>query len=427
MIDVGDIRPRGSIPKGPMADHLDLVVHALQGAIGHADPGPRQHPIEMGAEHPRELLKELQPAMGCPPEPLAQVGLGPGRAAVVPEPAEVLLEEAPLHDGTVQAQEPRQACALLAPEVLRIAEPEEAGALELGLLPPGHLPPGLAPHLIHGSVEGLAEMNAIKDQRGLREVQADRVDVDRPHVTADRVDGASPPEAQPGEEAVHGSRGPVPPDPHDAPALEVIDDREILLSLTAAHLIETQEVQGPPRAMLKPPEDRALDHGRHSLPVEAEVGGPRRPVQDPGQGGHGSEQGVGHPLPLVSPGDPLHAQSAAGAPDPGGGIHQLDQVLAHCQIPPSARWASGRGNPLRLQPALATAETAGAQPFDVDDQHALPLPLLDLDHGVGFQSERFSDKGFPAHRLSASFLQRDCRSRITQDVRCASTFRPLAH
>lgn len=60
-----------------MTDHLDLVVHALQGTVGHPDARPGQYPVEMGPEHPRELLKGLQPAMGCPPEPLAQVSLGP--------------------------------------------------------------------------------------------------------------------------------------------------------------------------------------------------------------------------------------------------------------------------------------------------------------------------------------------------------------
>jgi len=179
--------------------------------------------------------------------------------------------------------------------------------------------------------------------------------------------------------------------------------------------------------MVEPPEDRPFDDGCDGLPVEPEVGGRRRPVQDPGQGGHGSGQGMGHPLPRLGPGDPLYAQPAAGAPDAAGGIHQLHAVLAHRQIPPPTLWPPRGGHPRGVQPTLPTAQAALPQAVDMDEQLTLCLPLFDLCHHVRFQSERFSDTRFPAHRLSASFPRVWLPEEGTRDARCASTFDPLAH
>ena len=36
---------------------LHLVVHPFEGAVGDTDSGPREHPVEMAAEHPGELLE----------------------------------------------------------------------------------------------------------------------------------------------------------------------------------------------------------------------------------------------------------------------------------------------------------------------------------------------------------------------------------
>ena len=68
-----------------------------------------------------------------------------------------------------------------------------------------------------------------------------------------------------------------------------------------------------------------------------------------------------------------------------------------------------------------------SEPLHVDDEYLLGLPLLDLCHHVRFQFERLSDKGFHAHRLSASFLRVWLPEEDTRDVRCASTIMPLDH
>ena len=62
VVDVGDVGPRRAIAEGPVADQLDLVVHPLEGAIGHPDPGPRQDAREVGPQRARQLRERLQPA-----------------------------------------------------------------------------------------------------------------------------------------------------------------------------------------------------------------------------------------------------------------------------------------------------------------------------------------------------------------------------
>jgi len=127
----------------------------------------------------------------------------------------------------------------------------------------------------------------------------------RPHVATDGVNGASSPGAQPGKEALHRGRGSVPAHPHHAATVEIIDDRQVLLPLAAADLIEADDLQREPAAMGKAPEDGAIHDRLDRFPIEPEVRRHRRPVQLPGQLGHGPGQGVGHPLPLLGAGKPV--------------------------------------------------------------------------------------------------------------------------
>ena len=123
MVDVRHVGPRRAVAVGAMADDLDLVVHAFEGAVAHPELGPHQDAIEMSAEHPRQLLEWLEAAVAGPPEPLQEVSPRPGGVAVGPEAAEILLEEVRLHDGAVEAEQGRQPGALVRGEVLRILEP----------------------------------------------------------------------------------------------------------------------------------------------------------------------------------------------------------------------------------------------------------------------------------------------------------------
>jgi hypothetical protein len=99
VIDVGNVRPGGLVAEGAMADDFDLVIHSFQGPVRHADPSPGQDAVQMRAQGPHQLLEGREAAVAGAPEPLAQVALGPRRAAIGPEPAQVLLEEIRFDDG----------------------------------------------------------------------------------------------------------------------------------------------------------------------------------------------------------------------------------------------------------------------------------------------------------------------------------------
>ena len=82
MVDVRDIGPRRPEAKRPMSDRFHFVVHALQDAIRHPELGSGQDPIAVGADGRHQLCEGLEPAVACPPEPLAEVVGGPGGRTV---------------------------------------------------------------------------------------------------------------------------------------------------------------------------------------------------------------------------------------------------------------------------------------------------------------------------------------------------------
>src|SRR5712692_10893537 len=170
-----------------MADDLDFVVHAFEGAVTNPELDPDQNAIEMSAEHSRQFLEWLEATVAGAPEPLQEMPARPRGVAVGPEAPEILLEEVRLHDGAVEAEQGRQPGALVRGEVVRILEPQEARVFELYLLGPVQLAPRLAAHLIDGSAEMLAEVEAIENERGLRQVSLDGVDVNAPTLVQIRI------------------------------------------------------------------------------------------------------------------------------------------------------------------------------------------------------------------------------------------------
>jgi len=170
------------------------------------------------------------------------------------------------------------------------------------------------------------------------------------------------------------------------------------MAFAPADFIDADDVQRLPAAMLQPPEHHALDHGGDRLPVQAEVVGHGAPRQLAGQGRHRAGQGVRHALPLVGPRHAFDAQPAVRTPHAVGGVHQHDDMLAQGQIAPASLGPPGRGDPDRRAATLAAVQPAMLAPVEVDDEFLGGLILLDLDHGVGFQSQAFPDKRFHAHR-----------------------------
>src|SRR6266849_5174089 len=101
VVDVRHVGPRRAVAVGTMADDLDLVVHAFEGAVTDPELDPDQDAIEMSAEHPGQLLERGEAAVAGAPEPLQEMPARPRGAAVRPKATEILLEEVRLHDGAV--------------------------------------------------------------------------------------------------------------------------------------------------------------------------------------------------------------------------------------------------------------------------------------------------------------------------------------
>src|SRR5881409_3448958 len=92
MPDSGDVGVDLAEAVGVMADDLDLVVHALEGAVGDAQLGPAQDAVEMFPDQTSEAPERIEAAVAGPPEPLLEIRSRPAGAFVVPEPLEGLLQ-----------------------------------------------------------------------------------------------------------------------------------------------------------------------------------------------------------------------------------------------------------------------------------------------------------------------------------------------
>ncbi len=96
---------------------------------------------------------------------------------------------------------------------------------------------------------------------------------------------------------------------------------------------------------------------------------------------------------------PRHPQPTDLTPDPVRRVHELNHVLPHRQIAPPALRAPGPCHAPRREPA---PQVPLAETVEMHGQFARALILLDLGDSMGFQSQRFPNKRFHAHRPLAS-------------------------
>src|ERR1035441_2854449 len=112
----------GSEPERAMADGFDLVVHSLDGAIGHTGLGPAQNPLEMPTQHAHEFLEGLQPGAHGRTHPFLQVFAGPLGLLVIPEQLKSFFEVVGADDRRVPPHQRRQAFFLVVAEIPRILQ-----------------------------------------------------------------------------------------------------------------------------------------------------------------------------------------------------------------------------------------------------------------------------------------------------------------
>src|SRR6202162_552997 len=388
----------GTEAEGAMADQLDLVIHAFERAVGNPQPGPGQDAIEMSAELANELLEGLESRAHGRVHPATQVVGTSTRLAVFPEELKGLLEVIGPDDGRIPAHQGGETLPFLGPQVPGVLEQQEPGSLERGFLLAAETVHFTPPHLIHRPVQMLHEMKTVEENLSVRGVDADGFKVGLPHIETDDLDGRRAAPAQFREEPGQGLLGPILSHPEQNPAIQVIDDGQVMMTRATTHLIYAQDVQRPMMTAIQPVGHHALHDGSHALPIQAEVPSRFLPAQMPGQFRYRSGQSPGDPRPSLCPrnGFPLHA--AVRTANPSRAV-----VQDHGQSPEREMLPmSGSLDLVNLGAGLTTPSATQAtapQAIDAND-HLLHTAFYSRDP-LRFQSQQFPDKGFHEHLVSS--------------------------
>ena len=260
MVDGRDVGVELSESEGTMADHLDLVVHAFEGSVGDTDVRPSQHAIEVIPDHSCKLLERLESGVAGPPEPLPQIRLRPTGLKILPELLEGLFEKIRLGDREIELQNLSQSLPFIRLEVPGVLDENPPAFLDREPFLRGQRGDDLAAHVIHRSREMLNDVESVEHHRRLGHMTPDTGQIGRPHVHADDLNGPRPPLAQPREELIYGLLLPILSDPDHLVPLQVIGHGQIPMPLSAADLVQTQDVEGALLLVRKAPLDGPL-HG----------------------------------------------------------------------------------------------------------------------------------------------------------------------
>lgn len=293
MVDGRDVGVELAEAERAMADHLDLVVHPFQCAVGNADLGPGQDSIEMIADHPCKLLEGLEPGVAGPPKPLPEVRLGSTGLVILPELAERLLEQIRLRDREIEFQDLPESLPFSRFEIPRVLDENPSAFLDREPFLGSQRGHDLPTDVVHRPCEVLDDVEAVEDHCGLGNVTPDTGQVRRPHVHADDLNRPGSPFAQPGEESVYGLLLSVLPHPNHLMPVQIVRDSQIPVPLLAAHLVQAQDVQGTPFLVSESPLDGPLYCPCHVAPLEMQVFRYLLVAHLAGKGGGGPGQAMG--------------------------------------------------------------------------------------------------------------------------------------
>src|ERR1043166_9071075 len=233
VIDRGGEALNGSKTKRTMADQLDLVVHPFERAIGDSQTRPGQNTVEMSPQPSNQFLEGLKPGAHGRVHPALQMLFSPSRLTVAPEELEDLLQVIGADDGSVPAHQSGETLPLLGPQVPRVLEQQETGALKRGLLSPAQAVHFAPPHLIYRPVQMLHQMKAVEENLSVGSVAADRLEISLPHIQADHPNSGRAASSQLGEEAGQSLLPAILAHPEQDAPFQVVDHGEVVMSLAA--------------------------------------------------------------------------------------------------------------------------------------------------------------------------------------------------
>ena len=131
MIDGRNELIRFSESERTMTHPLNLIVHSFESPIEDPELGPGQEAGETISDQACKFDERLQPGVGCPPEPLFEVGLGSFFLKVIPKPLEFLFQIISPDDRKVEFKQTREPPVFLGSEIPRVLEQDEPSLFEI--------------------------------------------------------------------------------------------------------------------------------------------------------------------------------------------------------------------------------------------------------------------------------------------------------
>jgi len=179
-----------------------------------------------------------------PPKPLFEVGFSSFFREVIPKPLEFFFKVVGPEDRKIKFEQMREPSVFLGGEIPGAFEQDEASFFQIDHLlmsQPSYLLPS---DLIEGLIQMLDDMEAIKNQCGLRGMALNRCQIRSPHIQTDGLKGSSFPFSQPSKEFIEGLLFSVQPHPEKSSSFPIIDQGEITMSLLARNFINAEQMKG---------------------------------------------------------------------------------------------------------------------------------------------------------------------------------------
>src|SRR5207249_4861909 len=224
----------------------------------------------------------------------------------MPEQLEVFFQQVGAHETEIYAGQIQQRVALRIGEVPGIFEQDEARSLDEILLRARETANFGSANFIYRIEQMSDQMKAIKNQSCLSNMFLDGFRVRRPHIAADRMDGAGASGIEPAEKRIKSFFLPIFANPDQTMALQIIDQSQVTVTTLPADFVDADDVQRFPTTLLQALGDNALDDLHDGFPIELKMPGDFQPVELSGQQGDGCRQRDGDSAPRFSPGDLLH-------------------------------------------------------------------------------------------------------------------------
>ena len=367
-----------TITGSSILDDFDNTVEALADGVGKVSVDEGEDVIEVIAQGCDELAQRRDTAAQCGGDPAPEELLRRAPVGIIPEVLKLVLE----HPGAVDT-------------AVGVAQAVEKAGMALGAISGVHAKqpaqpldrlaafgiegaPLLLAHLVHGLVQGLDDVEAVDDQRGVGTVMLDRLGVGAAHIATGPQNARFLPLAQALiEEPVNALSALALSDPQDPGAVQIIDQGGELAALAEGDLVDAQG-------------GYTADFMAVSYPVDDPVQQVRecrgRHTQDLGGGllGHDLAQGTEAPLQAVAdarigirPGDGLLHPCVGGAEDLLGGVPEQHLQAHEGEILPATR----RGGLPHHPPPPPTVRAAAAVLVRLDRQVQLFVTVLEVKAG----------------------------------------------